>query len=155
MKKKFSVALVGRGPGGAWAHLPIPFTVERVFGSRGRVPVCGTINGVAYRSSILPRGDGTHYMAVNQTIRAAAGASVGDVVHVLMEQDTAQRTVEVPADLKKALKAAGHDKVFAAFSYSHQKELVDWITQAKQEETRARRIEKCIAMLKTKKTVQR
>ncbi len=152
MKQTFSVRLIGRGPKGAWAHMPIPFSVEKVFGAKGRVAVRGTINGVAYRSSILPRGDGTHYMAVNQTIRAAARAGIGDRVRVMMEHDTAKRTVAIPTYLRKALKTAAQDKVFAALSYSHQKELVDWIADAKKLETRTRRIEKCVAMLRIRKT---
>jgi Domain of unknown function (DUF1905)/Bacteriocin-protection, YdeI or OmpD-Associated len=151
MKQKFSVRLVGRGPRGTWAHLPVPFSVEKVFGAKGRVAVRGTINGVPWRSSIMPRGDGTHYMAVNQTIRAAAGAGIGDTVNVVMEPDTAVRTVAVPSYLNKALKGARQDKVFNALSYSHRKELVDWIEQAKMPETRERRVEKCVAMLKKRK----
>ena len=131
VKQTFSIRLIGRGPDGSWAHMPIPFRVATVFGAKGRVAVRGTVNGVAYRSSILPRGDGSHYMAVNQTLRAAAGVGIGDQLKVVMEQDTAKRIVTVPPGLKKALAAAAHDKTFAALSYSHQKELVDWIAQAK------------------------
>jgi hypothetical protein len=155
MKQTFSVAIIGRGPRGAWAHMPVPFSVEKLFGTRARVAVKGTINGFAYRSSIMPRGDGTHYMALNKEMQAGANAGVGDTVKVTMEPDTAKRTVEVPPYLTKALKAAGQDKIFAALSHSHQKELVDWIADAKQEETRSRRIEKCVAMLKAKKTPRR
>jgi hypothetical protein len=152
MKQTFSIRIIGRGPGQAWAHLPIPFSVEKAFSSKARVAVRGTINGVAFRSSIMPRGDGTHYMAVNQTLRAAAAAGIGDQVKVVMEPDTAARTVTVPAYLSKALRAAGLDKVFGAESYSHRKELVDWIAQAKKPETRARRLEKCLKMLAERKT---
>jgi hypothetical protein len=156
MKQSFSVALIGRGPAGSWAHMPVPFSVPQVFGARGRLAVRGTINGVAYRSSIMPRGDGTHYMMVNQTIRAAAGAAVGDTVKVVMEPDTAERTVTVPADLEHALSQnATAGKVFAGFPYSHRKELVDWIEQAKKPETRARRIDKCLKMLADRKTLKR
>lgn len=156
LKQTFTVELIGRGPRSAWTHLPIPFAVAQVFGSKGRVAVRGTINGVAYRNSILPRGDGTHYMAVNQTLRAAAGAGVGDVVNVVMEVDTAERTVAVPADLKRALAATGKvNDIFGALSYSHRKELVDWIEQAKKPETRARRIEKCLKMLAEQKKPKR
>jgi len=155
VRQRFSVRLIGRGPGGSWAHMPIPFKVETTFGSKGRVPVRGTINNVAYRSSIMPRGDATHYMAVNQTLRAAAGAGIGDTVKVVMEPDTAKRTVTVPPYLKKALAAAAHDKIFAALSYSHRKELVDWIAQAKKPETRARRIEKCLHMLAKRQPARR
>jgi hypothetical protein len=152
MKQTFSIRIVGRGPHGAWAHLPIPFSVDKAFGSKARVAVRGTINAFAFRSSIMPRGDGTHYMAVNQTVRAAAGAGIGDLVKVVMEPDTAPRTVTVPAYLNKALKVSGLAKVFAAESYSHRKELVDWIAQAKKPDTRDRRIGKCLKLLAERKT---
>jgi len=152
MKQTFSIELIGRGPGGAWTHMPIPFNVAQVFGSKGRVAVRGTINGFAYRSSIMPRSGGSHYMAVNKEMQQGAGAGVGDVVKVVMEPDTAERTVVVAADLKKALNAAGLDRIFATLSYSHQKEFVDWIEQAKKPETRAARIEKCLKMLSEGKT---
>lgn len=147
MKQTFSIQLIGRGPKAAWVHMPIPFSVEKVFGTKARVSVRGTINGAAFRSSIMPRGDGTHYMAVNKELQAAAKASVGDSIKVTMEPDTAPRTVTVPAWLRKALKTAGQDMVFNALSYSHKKEFIDWLAQAKLPETRARRIEKCVAML--------
>ena len=57
----------------------------------------------------------------------------------------------MPDDLKSALvpkpKLA---KSFAALSYSHQKEFVDWITQAKLPETRSRRVAKTLEMVATK-----
>jgi hypothetical protein len=155
VKQTFSVRLIGRGPGGSWAHMPVPFNVEKTFGARGRVAVRGTINDVVYRSSILPRGDGTHYMAVNQTIRAAASAGIGDQVKVVMEPDTQKRTIVVPPWLEKALAQAAQDKTFHALSYSHRKELVDWISQAKKPETRARRIEKCLLMLAKREPARR
>jgi hypothetical protein len=54
----------------------------------------------------------------------------------------------VPADLKAALaknKKAG--ATFEAFSYSHKKEYVQWLAEAKREETRATRLEQAIAMM--------
>ncbi len=156
MKQTFSVELIGRGPGGAWTQLPIPFNVENAFGTKARVAVRGTINGVAYRSSIMPRGNGIYYMAVNQAIRTAAGVAVGDTVKVVMEPDTAERTVTVPPDLKDALaRKPKAETVFTAFSYSHRKELVDWIEQAKKPETRSGRIEKCLKLLLDRKPLKR
>lgn len=51
----------------------IPFSVLEVFGTRGRVPVRGTVNGFAFRSSLAPYG-GKHYMAVNRQMREGAKA---------------------------------------------------------------------------------
>lgn len=146
MKQSFEAKLIALGPGGSWTQMNVPFNVEQVFGTRARLAVRGTINGFAFRSSILPRGDGTHYMAVNKEMQQGAGAAPGDTVQVILEPDTAKRTVEVPADLKKALTGTAK-AAFAGLSYSHQKEFVDWIEQAKKPETRARRIEKTLEKL--------
>ncbi|HJX98580.1 MAG TPA: YdeI/OmpD-associated family protein [Chthoniobacterales bacterium] len=56
--------------------------------------------------------------------------------------------VTVPADLKAALaKNAKAGKTFENFSYSHKKEYVDWITDAKREETRTKRLKLAIQWL--------
>jgi hypothetical protein len=153
VKQTFTTSLIGRGPNGAWTHLDVPFSVEEAWGTRARVAVRGTVNGYPFRSSLMPRGEGIFYMAFNKEMQAATKAGVGDTVRVVMEPDTAPRTVTVPAYLKKALKAApAQDKLFAALSYSHRKEYVDWIDAAKRPETRAARIEKMLKLLGTKKT---
>lgn len=145
-RQTFKATLVAMGPGGSWTHLPIPFKVEEVFGTKARVAVRGTINGFAFRSSIMPRGDGSHYMAINRAMQTGAKAAAGAAVAVAMEPDIAERTVTVPPDLRKALGAKG-GKLFAALSYSHQKEYVEWIEQAKRPETRAARVQKALTIL--------
>ncbi len=152
MKQTFDAVLVAKGPKGAWTHMSVPFDVHRVFGSKARVPVTGTINGHPFRTSIMPVGGGSHYMAITKEMQTGAKARAGDSVHVVMAVDTETRTVEIPEDLTAAL--AGHPELadsFAAFAYSHRKEFVDWITQAKKAETRARRIEKSLEMIAEKK----
>jgi len=149
MRKSFEAKLVAMGPSGGWTHMPIPFSVPEVFGTRARLAVRGTINGVAFRSSLMPR-DGGHYLNVNKQMLAGAKAAAGDTVQVVLEPDSEERTVEVPADLRKAL-GAKTGKLFDALSYSHRKEFVDWIEQAKRPETRAKRIEKTLEMVVEKK----
>ena len=152
-KQIFTVRLIGRGPNGAWTHMDVPFSVEEAFGTKARVAVCGTVNGFPFRTSLMPRGKGVFYMAFNKEMQAGAKAKTGDTVRVVMEPDTAPRTVTVPSDLEKALKAAPReDKIFSGFSYSHRKELVDWIEQAKKPETRVARIVRCLEMLAQQKT---
>lgn len=145
--QSFEVQLQYAGPGAATFFVP-PLSVEAAFGSKGLTPVAGTLNGHSFRSSLFPNGDGTHYMVVNQPLRAAAGVKAGDTVQVTMERDTAPRVVEVPEDVQQSL-AANNDAQarFSALSYSHQREYVEWIVSAKRPDTRARRIEKTVAML--------
>lgn len=52
-----------------------------------------------------------------------------------------RRPLRVPADLAAALKKNRRAAAaWAAFSYSHRKEYLEWITEAKRPETRARRL---------------
>jgi len=151
MKKSFEARLVARGPSGAWVFLEIPFDAAPVFGSKARVPVAGTMNGCAFRNSLLPQGDGTHAMAVSRELQAGAQARAGDTVTVIMERDTAERVVAIPVELEQALgsnKAVA--RAFEALSTSHRKEFADWIGGAKKPETRLARTEKALPMILAK-----
>lgn len=139
-------ALVERGEGSVCA-ISIDFDVEKTFGKRGRVPVRGTLNGAPFRGSLFPMG-GCHFMVVNRHLRAAAGVTGGETVPVVMERDDEPRTIEPPADFARALKSnkeahAAWDKL----SYTHRREHVEHIEEAKRPETRLRRIEKSLALL--------
>jgi hypothetical protein len=148
MKQKFEAKLTSRGPGGAWTFLYVPFSVQEVFGSKARVAVAGTMNGFPFRNSLLPRGDGTHRMAVSREMQVGAKAAAGDTVKVTMELDKMERTVVAPKELEQALKknkrAAGF---FSLLSYSHKRAYTDWVGSAKQESTRESRAAKAIEML--------
>jgi hypothetical protein len=133
---------------GTWIYVDIPFDVERAFGPSGQVKVKGTVNGSPFRSSLMPRGDGTHFLVVNKSARNAAKAEVGDTVKVVVEPDAAPRVIEVPPDFARALaKNKAAKEAWERNSYSRQKEYLRYITEAKKEETRARRIDKTIALL--------
>jgi len=106
------------------------------------------ISGYSFRGSAIPHGDGIHYKVVNKSIRAAIGVAHGDIVQVVLEKDLEARSVVIPEDLVKALEANGRAKMaFEAFSYSHQKQYVEWIEGAKLITTRQNRIKKPIEML--------
>ncbi len=139
--KSFEARLQRPEGTGTWTYLDVPFSVPDEFGSKGQVKVKATVNGVPYRSSLLPRGDGTHYLVVGKPIRDQANAAEGDTVRVTIEPDTEPRSVSVPADLAQALAAdAAAHAAFAGLAYSHRKAWVEWIEAARQEETRRRRI---------------
>jgi len=149
-KLRFRVKLDGI-EGGSGAALAAPFEVKEVFGTIARVPVRGTINGFPFRSSLMPMG-GCHRMVVNQAMRDGAGVKAGDTVEVVMERDTVQRVVTVPALLKKALaKSKVAQANWKKYSYTHQKEMARAIAGAKQEETRARRLARIMDIVRTGK----
>src|ERR1044071_7961125 len=98
-------AVVNRKEGGEVCSINIPFDVEKTFGSRGRVPVRGTLNGAPFRSSVFRMGGDCHFMVVNRQMREASGVKRGETVPVTMERDTEPRVIEPPADFARALKA--------------------------------------------------
>ena len=126
----------------------VPFDARKVFGMPARVPVRGTINGFPFRSSIFPAGDGAHYMAVNREVREGAGVRGGETISVVMGRDDEPRTVEPPADFLRALRAdRAAGETWGRLSYTHRKEHVRAVEEAKRPETRARRIGRSILML--------
>ena len=149
MKKRFKTILEGEAHSQV-AKIVIPFDVEKAFGTRGRTPVRGTINGFPFRTSIFPRSGGEFYMVVNRVMRTGANVKAGDRVEVILERDDQPRLVKVPSDLARAIRESrAAEQKWKKLSYSHQKEWVTAIEAAKKPETRTRRIEKAIAALST------
>lgn len=147
---KFKIKLDGMD-GSEVAALRAPFDVKKTLGTNARVPVRGTINGFPFRSSLMPMG-GCHRMVVNKAIRDGSGVKAGDTVVVVMERDEAERTIDPPAQLKKELaKSKGALANWEKQSFTNKKEMARAITDAKQEETRTRRLAKVMDVLKNGK----
>ena len=123
----------------------VPFDPTEVWG-KVRVPVVATVNGYEYRTTIAQMG-GRFLMPFAKEHRDASGIGAGDAIEVRLVEDTSERTVEVPADFAAALKKAKLVEAFEKLSFTHRKEHVRAIEEAKKAETRARRIEKAIDMI--------
>ena len=144
--KKFRYKLEGEGENRNMTAIRPPFAVKATFGGT-RVPVSGTINGHPYRSTISYMG-GEHFMVVSKALREAAGINIGDTIEVTMQPDTAERSVEVPADLTVALKNTPNaQETFDSMSYTHRKEFVQWVSSAKRPETRESRLKRTVEMV--------
>ena len=93
-------------------------------------------------------------MAVNKQIRDGAKCKAGDMVDVLLQRDRDERVVDVPADLKKVIASnRAAQATWDSLSYTHQKEWVRAITDAKKEETKQTRIKKMMDALRAGKRV--
>ena len=136
------VAVISSEPGGG-AYVEVPPEVVAALGGKGRIPVSATFDGIAYRGSIVSMG-GTRILGILKAIRSELGRSPGESVAVTGEVDETVRSVKVPDDLDSALGDAGVRHAFGALSYSHQREYVTWIEEAKKPETRARRISQTV-----------
>ncbi len=148
MAAQYTFRAVIEEAGNGGAYVTIPFDVEQAFGKK-RVKVLAIIEGVPYRGSLVRMGTEHHLLPVLKAIRQQTGKAIGDEIEVTVEEDTLPRQVAVPADLAQALEsdASGKD-FFQRLSYTHQKEYVAWVEEAKRSETRQARIIKTIEMLK-------
>lgn len=152
---EFVLPVEPAGPRGGSAMVRIPAEASAAFGTRALTRVRATINGYPFRSAIFPTGDGSFYLVINREVREGAGVAAGDTVTLVLEKDEAPRVVEVPPALEAALAAdPGARATFERLSYSHRKEYVDWITEAKREESRQRRVERAVAMLREGKPLK-
>jgi len=103
---------------------------------------------VAHTGSLIKYGNPLHMLGVLKAIREQIGKAPGDTLEVAVWKDEALRTVEVPAEFENLLKSEGLLPVFEKLTYTHRKEYCRWISGAKKEETRLRKLKKAIEMLK-------
>jgi uncharacterized protein YdeI (YjbR/CyaY-like superfamily) len=93
-------------------------------------------------------GGTCHIIGVLKEIRQEIGKGLGDQVEIILEEDTEPRVIDVPGDLKNALESSPEAEIFfKSISYSHQRQWVNWIQEAKREKTRRERIARAIQML--------
>ena len=133
--------------GGGGAYVRLPDDSVAVFGTRARFPVRVTFNA-SDTGSTMPTGDGTFCVGILKSIRAAAGLGVGDTVAVVVERDTAERVVDVPAERASAL-AASPDAAarLEALSFTHRREHARCVAEAKKADTRRQRAARTVEHL--------
>jgi hypothetical protein len=143
MKFRATVELHGKTATG----IEVPDDVVAALGAGNRPAVTVTVGGHSYRTTATRMG-GRFLIPLSAENRTAAGVAAGDEIDVDIEPDTAPREVEVPADLAEALaKDEAAKTTFDALAFTHRKEWVRWVAEAKKAETRAARVAKTIEAL--------
>jgi hypothetical protein len=148
-KYKFR-AKIEAGDGGG-AYVLFPYDTEKEFATKGKVPVKATFNGVPDAGSLFKYGKPQHVLGVSKAVREQTGKNPGDTIEVVVWRDEEVRTLDVPAEFETLMKEKGLLPFFNKLSYTHRKEYSRWITEAKKEETRLKRLGKAIEMLEKSK----
>ena len=141
---KFSTTMFQKGTN---TGIEVPAEVVAALDAGKRPPVVVNVNGYEYRSTVAPMG-GKYLLPFSADRRQESGIQGGDAIDVELTLDTAPRTVDAPDDLQFALNssataAAAWDKL----SYTHRKEHVRSVLDAKKAEARTRRIAAVVARL--------
>jgi hypothetical protein len=126
--------------------LRVPDDVIESLGAGKRPPVHITVGNYSYRTTVAPMG-GVFYVPLAAEHREAAGVRAGEEVDVRIELDSAPREVPVPDDLSTAMDDLVR-RTFDGLAYSHRKEWVRWVEEAKKPETRAARVAKTVESLR-------
>lgn len=144
MKTTYETVVIGFGN---HASIEIPDKNLAEIGANKRAPLKITINDYTYQSTATGV-DGKCMVVFPTRDREASGAAAGDRITVTLELDDGYRHVDVPEALVQALAANGLSEVFRDLTYFKRKEFARQVSEAKAEETRARRIEKIIDQLR-------
>jgi bifunctional DNA-binding transcriptional regulator/antitoxin component of YhaV-PrlF toxin-antitoxin module len=138
-----------RNSGGAWVYFP--YDLKETYGVGNLVPVKATFDGkVIYKGRLAKMGGPHPMIGVLKSVREELGKQPGDTIEVIVELDDAPREIAVADDIKKALEETGQLEYFEGLAFTHRKEYIQWIEEAKKPETRVNRIKKMCDMLAAK-----
>lgn len=131
------------------AFVEFPFSAEELFNKKGQVKIKAVFDGrVEYRGSLAKMKSESHLLGLTQDIRKQLGKTFGDEVSVSLTEDNEERTVEIADDIAAILIENPEAKaLFDKMSYTHKKEYIRWIEEAKKTETRENRKSKMIMMI--------
>lgn len=136
------------GNGDTWAFVILPKKVSATLPRRGRITVDGSINGNAFRALLEPDGQKSHWLKIDMKLIKKSEVNLGDVAHfeiVALEQEPKPET---PADFASALKVSKEAKaIWEDTSNIAKLDWIHWITSAKQNKTRKKRINDACDML--------
>ncbi|WP_410494183.1 DUF1905 domain-containing protein [Chryseobacterium shigense] len=131
------------------AFVEFPFSAEELFGKKGQVKIKAIFDDkVEYRGSLSKMKSDCHILGLTQNIRKQLGKSFGDEVSVNLTEDKEERTVEIADDIAVVFNENLEAKsLFDKMSYTHRKEYIRWIEEAKKPETRENRKIRMIEMI--------
>ena len=131
-----------------WTFLVLPRAASAKLPTRAMTTVEGTLGGAAFKATLEPDGNGSHWLKVPKALREAAGASAGDTVELAIAPAERQMESSVPADLRKALaanpaaRATWEDTTTVA-----RRDWIAWMTSGKKADTRDKRVRAAMDML--------
>lgn len=136
---RFEAAVTTVGPR---TIVRLPESASTQLPSRGLVMVKGTINGFRFQCPLEPDGRGSHWLNLDQDLRAGAKAGAGDTVTLAIESTKDWPEPAVPADVRKALTAdAAAHAVWVDITPMARWDWLRWINGTRNPATRQHRIE--------------
>jgi hypothetical protein len=124
-----------------YGAIPVPSEVTEALGTKGPVLVLACVNdSEPFQVSLFPVGGGQHYVRIKARVRQETNTKTGDRIRMrITVLDRAN--VEIPDDLKRALRAEGVAEAFRSLPPGRQNFIIRRIGEAVKPVTRERRIQ--------------
>lgn len=140
--------LLERYPGkGGWTYAALPGIPPDKNAPFGWITVRGHIDGYELSHyKLMPMGNGNLFLPVKAAVRKVIKKEAGDTVRIVLYQET--RPLGVPEEWIACmqLQPPAYER-FLGLTQSAQKQLIDWIYDAKTEETKFKRMAEGIERL--------
>jgi hypothetical protein len=130
---------------GGWTYAEIPEVSQDKNSPFGWVKVRGSIDDYELKFyKLMPMGNGKLFLPVKASIRRKINKQVGDFVSIILYKD--ETPLSIPEEIIECFKNEPLQAYenFIGFTEGEQKAYLDWIYDAKKEETKADRIVKMI-----------
>lgn len=131
------------------AFVEFPFSTEELFSKKGQIKIKAVFDEkVEYRGSLTKMKSDCHILGLTQEVRKQLGKTFGDEISVSLIEDKEERMVKIADDIASVFDENPEAKtLFDKMSYTHKKEYIRWIEEAKKPETRENRKTKMILMI--------
>lgn len=126
---------------GGWTYAEVPEIIPDKKKAFGMVRVRGFIDGYEIKQyNVMPHGNGNLFLPVKAAIRKAIGKQAGDTVHIILWKDDS--VFQIPTEILVCFEFEAPEVLekFEKMSEFDQKQYINWIYEAKKEETKAERI---------------
>ena len=134
---------------GVIRYVDVPADVSLALGKGiSTVPVCGTVEGLPLRTTMVSRGKSCYRLAIHGDIRKKLRIDAGAIVEVALERDEESREPSLPPALVVALRQSPAAQAkFRAMSAALRRQIVRYLTAVKQQSTLERRVAKFMVRL--------
>ncbi len=131
-------------------YIEVPYDIEKDFGVK-RLKVKVKFDDVEYRGSIVRMGMPCYMIGITKEIRNKLGKTYGDIISVQIEKDEEERIVKLPLEFEEILKVNELAyEFYNSLSYSQKRKYMLWITSARKEETKKKRMNDALIKLEGK-----
>ncbi len=141
--------LLKKFPGkGGWTYAEIPEILQNKNNPFGWVKVKGWIDDYQLKQyKLMPMGEGKLFLPVKAQIRKQIRKQAGDYVKVILFADESK--LEIPEEIAECFANEPKEtfETFLSYTEGEQKAYLDWIYEAKTDETKASRILKMMDKL--------